>query len=179
MSINIRLRHKIKVNRRLYTRGLPRLLEEMSTKSQKALQNIAANFIQELGFTFNTAKSGRLYTMPDGTTHQASAPEESPAQYTGNLLDKVIATPNTESGPIHSFVIVSNAFYSKELEFGSYRIAARPFMRPTLLKRTKPYMWKYFRNKVNLAKGKKIEDWYVSSNSAGETVKTTLSGKGL
>ena len=77
--------------------------------------------------------SGRVYKTPRGT-HQASAPGESPARLTGRLQESVKAkkvTPRVWTvGPDPS--AFPDEFYPSFLEFGTDRIAPRPFMRPAI-----------------------------------------------
>ena len=67
-------------------------------------------------------KSGRVYG-----NHQASAPGEAPASDTGALVRslRVDHSPGTLKA---SVVVASN--YGAGLEFGTRRIAPRPYMRP-------------------------------------------------
>lgn len=179
MSIKINLSHKVRINRRLYTRGLPRVLEELTNKSVKALANTVADFFQEVGFKFYGVKSGRIYVLPDGTEHQASAPGEFPANMTGNLLDKIIAKYTDNGDAVHEYKITSTAPYSKELEYGGRKVAARPFMRPMLTGRVRQFLNREFKNKVRVVRGKKIEDYYTGQDISGKKFKTTMSGKDI
>ena len=74
----------------------------------------------------DTPKTGKIYG-----DHQASAPGEAPASETGELLSglQVIIRGNQYS---RSAVIVSNSAKSSMLEFGTRKMAARPFMTPAL-----------------------------------------------
>jgi HK97 gp10 family phage protein len=66
-----------------------------------------------------------------GKGHVPSAPGEPPNRDTG-LLDNSIDTVQT--GPL-TVEVSSNAPYSKDLEFGTSKMAERPFMRPALAKK--------------------------------------------
>lgn len=72
-------------------------------------------------------KSGVTYTR-GGVTHTASAAGEYPANDTGFLASniKVAAKPDGLSGAVES-----RANYSAYLEFGTSKMAARPFMQPS------------------------------------------------
>lgn len=65
-----------------------------------------------------------------GKGHQPSAPGEPPNRDTG-LLDNSIETVQT--GPL-TVEVSSNAPYSSALEYGTSKMAERPFMRPALQK---------------------------------------------
>jgi hypothetical protein len=72
-------------------------------------------------------KSGRLYKVSEtGELHQASAPGEAPAIDTTNLSESVQAerVGNTDA---RTFV---SAEYAAPLEFGTARMAPRPFLIP-------------------------------------------------
>jgi HK97 gp10 family phage protein len=66
-----------------------------------------------------------------GKGHKPSAPGAPPNRDTG-LLDNSIETVQT--GPL-TVEVSSNAPYSKALEFGTSKMAERPFMRPALQKK--------------------------------------------
>ena len=72
------------------------------------------------------AKSGILYEKYNPRrSHRASAPGQSPASDTGNLVSKIIVKNNKDTVRVQS-----NANYSKFLEFGTSKMLARPFMFP-------------------------------------------------
>jgi HK97 gp10 family phage protein len=77
-------------------------------------------------------KSGRFYKHRS-VTHRASAPGEPPASDTGRLVNSINAQL---SGPGEAEAIAGNAAvkYARFLEFGTSRIAARPFFLPALEK---------------------------------------------
>jgi len=66
--------------------------------------------------------------------HQASSPGEPPASDTGNLIN-LISTEVTFLGKRKGFegVVRSGADYSMALEFGTRKMSARPFLKPSLL----------------------------------------------
>lgn len=66
-----------------------------------------------------------------GEGHVPSAPGDPPNRDTG-LLDNSIET--TQDGPL-KVSVTSNAPYSRALEFGTSKMAERPFMRPALQKK--------------------------------------------
>jgi HK97 gp10 family phage protein len=68
-------------------------------------------------------KSGHLYD-----NHQASAPGEAPAVDTGTLLNSL--TSELE-GP-GTAVVYTNVEYASYLEYGTSRMAARPFLTPAV-----------------------------------------------
>jgi len=74
------------------------------------------------------AKSGINYTLYNPRRqHQASAPGEAPAADTGYLHSNIIWNVDSDSlgGSVES-----RAEYSEFLEFGTSKMAARPFLQP-------------------------------------------------
>lgn len=61
----------------------------------------------------------------------ASSPGESPHRRTGYLQESV-SWGVDRFGPIYTLTVASTALYSVYLEFGTERMAARPFMAPAL-----------------------------------------------
>jgi len=75
-------------------------------------------------------KTGRTYTR-GGVTHTASASGEPPATDTGFLVSNI--THNfAELGDKMTAQVLSNAKYSKFLEFGTRKMDERPFLQPAL-----------------------------------------------
>lgn len=73
-------------------------------------------------------KTGRIYRRR-GVDHQASAPGEAPATDTGRLAQSGRTT--YDDGNLTGRVTFSTE-YAAGLEFGTQRVAARPFLRPSL-----------------------------------------------
>jgi len=71
-------------------------------------------------------KTGRLYRHGN-VVHQASAPGEAPATDVGNLAGGITTA---DGGPLTEFVDVG-AEYGSHLEYGTSRMAPRPFMKPS------------------------------------------------
>jgi HK97 gp10 family phage protein len=77
-------------------------------------------------------KSGRIYKHRS-VMHQASAPGEAPASDTGRLVNSLHADM---AGPGEAEAIAGSAsvLYAGMLEFGTSKMAARPFFFPALEK---------------------------------------------
>ena len=72
-------------------------------------------------------KTGRIYEKYNPRrTHRASAPGQAPASDTGNLVSNIMVERESEN----IVNVVSKAFYSMFLEFGTSKILPRPFMFP-------------------------------------------------
>jgi len=78
----------------------------------------------------STQKTGRLYRRRS-ITHQASAAGETPASDTGRLVNSI----TTEINEVElAGVINAGTAYAAALEFGTAKMAERPYMRPALAK---------------------------------------------
>lgn len=77
-------------------------------------------------------KSGRIYRR-NTVEHQASAPGESPASDTGRLVESI--TTSYDAPNITGYVNVATE-YAEALEFGTPRIAPRPYARVSLAEKT-------------------------------------------
>lgn len=78
-------------------------------------------------------KSGRTYKRRS-VTHQASAPGEAPANDTGRLVNSIHVTTD-EGGQVARVHAGPGAVsYAAALEFGTSKMAERPFSRPALAK---------------------------------------------
>jgi HK97 gp10 family phage protein len=101
----------------------------------------------------NGEKSGRVYKRRT-VTHQASAPGEAPASDTGRLVNSF--SSYLDSSALTSFVIAGRGTvkYATMLEFGTSRIAPRPFMTPAL-EQSKDFINDRLTDAVIRATGKK------------------------
>lgn len=72
------------------------------------------------------SRSGRVYKRGN-ITHQASAPGEPPKTDTGILVRSIRVEHRSESGEAR---VAVGAEYGRALEFGTPKMAARPFLRP-------------------------------------------------
>jgi len=86
-------------------------------RSKSSMRQAKHGRAYERGFT----KSGRARKA-----HRASAPGEAPAIDTGALVNSI----HTEFLTATSAVVYTNQEYAQALEYGSKRMAARPFFTP-------------------------------------------------
>jgi hypothetical protein len=78
-------------------------------------------------------KTGRVYTHgPQPLPHQASAPGESPANWTGALQDSIRYQEVPGDGLTWAVVIGNQDGIADFLEHGTVRMAPRPFIEPSL-----------------------------------------------
>lgn len=80
-------------------------------------------------------KTGRVYKRGN-VTHRASAPGEAPASDTGRLVNSFFTGLNRVTGGLSSFIVAGRGTvkYASMLEFGTTKMAPRPFMVPALEK---------------------------------------------
>jgi len=91
----------------------------------KGLQKVGAFLESDIKKSFKPG-TGRTYTRGN-ITHTASAPGEPPAVDTGRLRASISFHTYT------NYVDVgTNVEYAAPLEFGTSKMAARPFLRPAL-----------------------------------------------
>jgi len=72
-------------------------------------------------------KSGQLYSR-GGKSHRASAPGEAPAVDYSNLYNSI----QIEEVTPEQAIVSASAEYAEHLEFGTSRMAARPYLRPAV-----------------------------------------------
>jgi HK97 gp10 family phage protein len=75
-------------------------------------------------------KTGRVYKRR-GIEHQASAPGEPPATDTGALIASIVSGAEIEGAGLVGF-LEARAGYAIHLEFGTRKMAARPFLTPSV-----------------------------------------------
>ena len=102
------------------------------TDDMRQLVGRAANLVRNTAVTSinQGAKSGVVYELYNPRrTHRASAPGEPPATDTGYLVSNIFTNIDTDG---LGASVESRAEYSSYLEFGTQKMAARPFMQPAL-----------------------------------------------
>lgn len=77
----------------------------------------------------NGPKTGALYNPRGKVQHQASAPGEAPASDTGRLVNSIVSRVD-ETALVAN--ITAGTEYAPYLEFGTRKMAARPFLNPAL-----------------------------------------------
>jgi len=106
--------------------------QKLSGIVRKAAQDVAATAINEIQ---NGEHTGAIYMKGKNKDrpHTASAPDESPATDTGNLINSI----NVDNGLLVNNTLSSTvnvgAEYGLYLEMGTVHIAPRPFLAPALV----------------------------------------------
>lgn len=121
---------KVRVDNR--TKRAKKMIEDKYEKGLKEVVFRAANYVQneaKMSIQGGT-KTGRIYQKYNPRrTHQASAAGEPPATDTGYLVNNIALDVD---GDMLGASIESKAEYSAFLEFGTSKMAARPFLHPAV-----------------------------------------------
>ena len=130
MKVRIKVRNLERVLKSLNTLGKD-MLPEFREVIMGGAQQIRGEAIQSIQ---TGSKSGIVYQKYNPKReHRASAPGESPASDTGNLVSKIkVQRKNKDSVDVES-----NASYSKFLEYGTSKMQPRPFLFPAYKKSQK------------------------------------------
>lgn len=107
-----------------------RKLEQLIRRSPQQADDLVEAAAREgeriVKMSFGTGAAGRTYTR-GGVTHTASAPGGPPAIDTGKLMNAIaVYRPGAFRRQIHT----GDTEYAPMLEFGTRKMAARPFMGP-------------------------------------------------
>ena len=106
---------------RLTHNRFPEIAAKLPREAAKITEKTALRIEETAKTSMAGPKSGRMYGA-----HQASAPGESPAIDTSNLANSI----GTEAMGGASHMVYAGTEYALSLEFGSPRIAPRPFLGP-------------------------------------------------
>lgn len=100
-------------------------------QARPILQDAAFDLRARFAAGFGGVKTGRIYRRPPPArrTYRASGPGEPPAIRSGNLL-RSISMPTFPSP--HVVQLAIRAPYARFLERGTPRMAARPFVQPSI-----------------------------------------------
>lgn len=121
-------RGEVKTEMRLEFDHFPALANSISAKADAVCGRIAmAIWARAAELMANSPATGRIYRYGK-VEHRASAPGEPPAVDTGNLINSGYATQKR----LGLWEVGFTAEYAAPLEYGTARIAPRPFLRPAL-----------------------------------------------
>lgn len=110
---------------------IPELRTKVPRQVEKILRETATKIVDQAKMGMREPKSGRYYVVSrTGKLHRASAPGESPAIDTGNLVNSFEIKKINDA----LFKINVNADYASHLEFGTTKMAPRPFLIPAVEK---------------------------------------------
>jgi len=114
--------------------NLAALAPMVQSKVEEALAATAYSVEADIKTAMAEPKTGELYKRGK-RMHQASAPGEAPAIDTGLLVNSIATA---QEGPLR-YSVAAAAEYAIHLEYGTHKMAARPFMRPAM-ERAKPVL---------------------------------------
>jgi HK97 gp10 family phage protein len=139
-----------KIDLTSFRRKTRRFKERAEQELMAALTSIGFR-IQEEAITSITQdpKTGRTYKRRS-VTHTASAPGEAPASDTGRLVGSFAVKPNRAKKSVTIKAGGGNVKYAHALEFGTNKMAERPFMRPAV-KKAKAFAQKRIEDAANRA----------------------------
>ena len=104
-------------------------LRELRKQYPERLQEVIQRFVDSTkrgveDLINNSTPTGRMYTIR-GVQHQASAPGEPPAIWTGTLVGSIRSRVGKLSGSVGT-----NTRYARFLEQGTRRMQPRPYLGP-------------------------------------------------
>lgn len=116
----------IKVTQKFNTKEVVRSIKHAASRRVLEAVQVVRNQTLE---TLSGSRSGRTYRVPGtGRTYTASAPGEPPAQATSELRQSVKTSVSSAGRKIVGKV-GSDSKHAAPLEFGTKRMAARPWLR--------------------------------------------------
>jgi phage gpG-like protein len=128
-AVSVKVEGIDKVRRALAAYG-DRAEEVLDTELRKTAQDTRNKAVRSIQ---RGPKTGRIYPPVEGVRgmpHQASAPGQPPATDSGNLANSITFEKEPGSRPIYS--VGTDEAYGAYLEFGTMRIAERPWLRPAV-----------------------------------------------
>ncbi len=110
------------------TSGLERVIRNAEKEADRALREVAEEMVSDIKLSFNTGPDGRTYQR-GGKRHVASSPGHPPNVDTGTLRASIRWRKISNL----TYWIVDGVNYGVALEFGTSKIAARPFFMPVFM----------------------------------------------
>lgn len=124
----------IRIGARVNIGGALRRIEQERTQIEQAMRRGligGARIVEaEAKHLISTGERSGVVYVRGNVEHQASAPGEPPATDTGNLLNS-IQSDISDASRLEVYV-EAQAEYAGALEFGTFKMAPRPFLRPAL-----------------------------------------------
>jgi len=121
---------------RLDTAKLDRLIKSVPNETAELIEETAYGVETKAKVSIQSgSKTGRVY-IRNGRSHRASAPGEAPATDTGALVNSIRALKRNR----FLYRVNVGQLYGVYLEFGTSRMAPRPFLTPAVEKERKDFM---------------------------------------
>ena len=115
----------VKIITKVAFNHIPKMTAAAKKDVEEVLHKTADDMIEYIIADMGEAKSGRIYHRPGGS-HRASAPGESPAIDSGRLAESLTVFRRST----FQWYVGSDVEYAPWLEYGTYSIAPRPYLRP-------------------------------------------------
>lgn len=119
--------------------GITVKIERKSSLLEKLRKQVPEN---AKAITKDAAEDTARYIQEHWSPSSPSSPGEPPAVVTG-MLDASVEVASVGSGNKPTFELKVQAYYASFLEFGSKKMAARPYMRPAMQWMGKQYKSKF------------------------------------
>lgn len=119
-------------NKEEFFRRIEKRFGKLPEKNAERACFKAANLVKNtaLESILSGAKNGRAYKV-GGVVRIASAPAQAPANQTGRLAGSLSARTEKQGKVVFGIASASTE-YAAMLEFGTQKMAARPYMQPAL-----------------------------------------------
>lgn len=106
----------------------PDAIQQLGDQASPVIRAMASGIVAEMKRLMSLPKSGLAYRRGITAIHIASAPGEAPAMDTGTLSASINFAMRDELNALISI----NAEYAAYLEYGTIRMARRPYVEPAL-----------------------------------------------
>lgn len=106
----------------------PDAIQQLGDQAAPVIRAMASGIVAEMKRLMSLPKSGLAYRRGRTAIHIASAPGEAPAMDTGTLSASINFAMRDELNALISI----NAEYAAYLEYGTIRMARRPYVEPAL-----------------------------------------------
>lgn len=126
---------------RLVYNKFPQIVARLPQASREIVEETLSEIDETVKHGMATPKSGRAYVR-GGRVHVASAPGEMPAIDTTQLVSSL--TKRIIGGKAHGYYFTDNP-YSAMLEYGTSKMAPRPYMTPAAERARKSFLRKFKR----------------------------------
>ena len=131
MNLKFSIKDLANFNKKLSKRLKKDALVQVKRNVSRGVMLVRNTAVEEIQRGSKTGETYQVYSPR--RTHTSSAPGEYPATDTGFLVSQISTDVQTRGNQVIG-QIISSAPYSKHLEFGTTKMAARPFMQPSLEK---------------------------------------------
>jgi HK97 gp10 family phage protein len=119
----------LKYKLRIQSNRLSEIARKLPHETRAVVAVALSDIETGVKLSMREAKSGRFYRRGADRIHLASAPGQAPAIDYGHLIDSIQQKLYTT---VIGGEVFTNSEYAEPLEFGTRKMAPRPFMAPAL-----------------------------------------------